>query len=144
MGRCRCCRSERIFRLLKECKRKGRVHLTTDHEGPEGEQTYNSNFNLDDGGVEGSAPRLGRFTSGNNSCPLYRRLGVPKGIRSPDRPARSESLYRLGHPGSPYQNMPQVLLRLTMPAANVHSLKIFLFLPLLHAVKSSHTRVQGG
>jgi hypothetical protein len=40
--------------------------------------------------------------------PLYRRLGevwtgaenfVSTGIRSPDRPARSESLYRLSYPG---------------------------------------------
>jgi hypothetical protein len=42
--------------------------------------------------------------------PLYRRLGgpqgwsgsenlLPTGIRSPDRPARSESLYRLRSPG---------------------------------------------
>jgi hypothetical protein len=37
-------------------------------------------------------------------CPLYRRLGAESlasaGIRSPDRPARSESLYRLSYPGS--------------------------------------------
>jgi hypothetical protein len=49
--------------------------------------------------------------------PLYRRLGGPQGryervrkisppteIRSPDRPARSESLYQLHHPG------PQILV----------------------------------
>ena len=47
--------------------------------------------------------------------PLSRRLGgppgpvwvgaenlAPTGIRSPDRPARSESLYRLRYPGSLY------------------------------------------
>jgi hypothetical protein len=51
-------------------------------------------------------PRPGRFTLGKeNQYPLCRRLGgpnagkngcgnvVPDGIRSPDRPARSESLY---------------------------------------------------
>ena len=49
---------------------------------------------------------------GNNRYPLYRRRGGPQGrfgqvrkispptgIRSPDRPARSESLYRLSYPG---------------------------------------------
>ena len=49
---------------------------------------------------------------GKTRYPLYRRLGGPQGwsgrvrkisphtgIRSPDRPARSESLYRLSYPG---------------------------------------------
>ena len=49
--------------------------------------------------------------------PLYRRLGglqgrsgrvrkisPPTGIRSPDRPARIESLYRLSHPGPLHNN----------------------------------------
>jgi hypothetical protein len=49
---------------------------------------------------------------GKTRYPLYRRLGgpqgrsrqvrktlAPTGIRSPDRPARSESLYRLSYPG---------------------------------------------
>jgi hypothetical protein len=49
---------------------------------------------------------------GNSRYPFYRRLGgsqgrsgqvrkisLPTGIRSPDRPARSESLYRLSYPG---------------------------------------------
>ena len=54
-------------------------------------------------------PRPGRFTPGKETrYPLYRRLGGPQfrsgrvrkispptGILSPDRPARSESLYRL-------------------------------------------------
>ena len=49
-----------------------------------------------------------------NRCPLYRKLGgpqgrrseriggkksAPTGIRSPDRPVRSESLYRISYPG---------------------------------------------
>jgi hypothetical protein len=60
---------------------------------------------LDEGGW--STPRPGRFTPGKETrYPLYRRLGGPPGpvwtgaenlatteIRSPDRPARSESLY---------------------------------------------------
>ena len=53
--------------------------------------------------------------SGKTRYPLYRRLGGPQGrsgrvrkfssptgIRSPDRPARSESLYRLSYPGTIY------------------------------------------
>ena len=60
-----------------------------------------------------SAPRPGRFTPpGKTRYPLYRRRGGPQGrsgrvrkispptgIRSPDRRARSESLYRLSYPG---------------------------------------------
>ena len=57
-------------------------------------------------------PRPGRFTHGKETrYPLYRRLGEPHGrcgcvrkiaftgIRSPDRPARSESVYQLQYPG---------------------------------------------
>jgi len=52
------------------------------------------------------------LTPGKTRYPLYRRLGGPLDrfawgaenlslitIRSPDRPARSESLYRLSYPG---------------------------------------------
>jgi len=63
-------------------------------------------------GVEGSASRPGRsLPSVNTRYPLYRRLGGPQdrsgqvrkistatGIRSPDRPVRSQSLYRLRYP----------------------------------------------
>jgi hypothetical protein len=52
---------------------------------------------------------------GKTRYPLYRRKGggpvwtgeenlAPTGIRSPDRPARSESLYRLSYPGPPLNN----------------------------------------
>ena len=65
------------------------------------------------GGGGLSNPRPGRFTSrGKTRYPLYRRLGGPQGrsarvrrisspteIRSPNLPARSESLYRLSYPG---------------------------------------------
>jgi len=60
---------------------------------------------------EGSAARPGRtLPLGKTRYPLYRRLGghqgrsgraenlTPTGIRSPDRPARSQSLYRLSYP----------------------------------------------
>jgi hypothetical protein len=55
-------------------------------------------------------PRPGRFTPGKTRYPLHMRLGGPQGrsgqvrkilphtgIRFPDRPARSESLYRLSY-----------------------------------------------
>jgi len=62
-------------------------------------------------GGEGSAPRPGRtLPPGKIQYPLYRRLGGPQGrsgqvqkispptrIRSPDRPAHSQSLYRLSY-----------------------------------------------
>jgi hypothetical protein len=62
-----------------------------------------------------STPRPGRFTPPGKEtrCSLYRRQGGPKGrsgwvrnistptgTRSPDRPAPSQSLYRLRYPGS--------------------------------------------
>ena len=60
---------------------------------------------------EGSASRPGRsLPPGKTRYPLYRRLGGPQGrsgqvrkispptgIRSPDRPVRSQSLYRLSY-----------------------------------------------
>jgi hypothetical protein len=66
---------------------------------------------LDGGGYLTLRP--GRFTPGQETrYPLYRRVGGPQsrsgrvrktsphtGIRSPDRPARMESLYRLNYPG---------------------------------------------
>jgi hypothetical protein len=57
-------------------------------------------------------PRPGRFTLGKDPIPIVWEDGwapgqvwtdaenlAPTGIRSPDRPARSESLYRLSYPG---------------------------------------------
>ena len=65
-------------------------------------------------GDEGSASRPGRsLPPGKTRYPLYRRLGGPQGrsgqvrkispptaIRSPDRPPRSQSLYRLSCPNN--------------------------------------------
>ena len=63
----------------------------------------------------GSAPRPGRFTPGKDPVPIVQGAGwapgpvwkgaenlapPPTGIRFPDRPACSESLYRLSYPGS--------------------------------------------
>jgi len=64
---------------------------------------------LDGGGW--STPHPGRLPPEKTRYPFYRRLGWPRGrykrvgkilpptgIRSPDSPARSESLYRLSYP----------------------------------------------
>ena len=66
-------------------------------------------------GGELSAARPGRnLPPGKTWYPFHRRLGgpqgrsgrsenlVPTGIRSPDRPARSQSLYRLSYPAHQY------------------------------------------
>ena len=61
-----------------------------------------------------SAPCPGRFTPGKDPVHIVQEAGwapgrvwmgaenlALTGIRSPDRPARSESLYRLSYPGRP-------------------------------------------
>ena len=63
-------------------------------------------------GVGGQHHAPGRFTPGKDLVPIVQEAGwapgqgwtgaenlAPTGIRSPDRPARSESLYRLSYPG---------------------------------------------
>ena len=91
-------------------KGKGKVHHRTGHEGPEGEKRYSYTLSitsaLDGGGW--STPRPGRFSPGKDAVPTVDEAGwtpgtvwtgeeniTPTGIRSPDRPARSESLHRL-------------------------------------------------
>ena len=80
-----------------------KVHPRTGHEGPQGKLGTALLFNF----RVCLAPRPDRFTPGNdNWYALYSWLGAthgwsvrvrevssPTGIRSPDRPARSESLY---------------------------------------------------
>jgi len=56
---------------------KGKVHLRTGHEGPEGE--LYSFFNHGARWGEWSTPRPGRFTPGKNRYPLYKRLGGSHG-----------------------------------------------------------------
>src|SRR5215468_8866324 len=64
-----------------------------------------------------SAPHPGRFTPGNDPVPIVQEAGwapgpfwtwaknlAPTGIRSMDRPARSQSLYRLSYPAHPNQS----------------------------------------
>ena len=58
-------------------------------------------------GVGGQRHAQADLPPGKTRYPLCRRLGGLQGpservrIRSPDRPARIESLYRLRHPGPP-------------------------------------------
>ena len=79
-------------------------------------------------GGEGSASRPSRsIPSGKTRYPLYRRLGRPPGpvwtgaeilastgIQSPDRPARSQSLYRLSYPAHTFLHEDNKL-RLPLP-----------------------------
>ena len=72
--------------------------------------TVSSTSELDGGGW--SAPRPGRFTPGKDPVPIVQEAGwapgpvwtgaenlAATGIRSPDLPARNETLYRLSYPG---------------------------------------------
>ena len=90
-------------------KGKGKFLPRTGHEGPEGEQMYSSTLPstavIGEGGW--STPLPGRFTPGKDPVPSVQEAGwapgqiwtgaenlaLHTGIRSPDRPARSESLY---------------------------------------------------
>ena len=89
-------------------KVKVKVHPRTGQEVSEGEKRYSSTLFLSwtlDGGVW-SPPRPGRFTPGKDPVPIVLEAGwapgpawmfaenlAPTGIRSPDRPNRSVSLY---------------------------------------------------
>ena len=99
--------------LPEKGKGKGKVHHRSGHEGPDGEQKYSFTLSVTSaqlGWVFNATPR-----------PLYlrERAGIHcigggvgpgpvwtvaenlarNGTQSPDRPARSESLYRLSYPG---------------------------------------------
>jgi hypothetical protein len=106
--------------FLPQSKGKGKGHPRTGHEGPEGDQLYSSTLPstsaLDGGGW--SAPRPGRFTLWKDPVPIVQEAGwtpVPfwtgaenlatTGIRSPDRPARNELLYRLSYRGPVYRRV---------------------------------------
>ena len=105
-------------------KGKGKGHPITGQEGPEEEQmqssTLPSTSSLDGGGAGGQRHAPAALPPGKTRYPLYRKLGGPQGrservkkisphtgIRSPDRPVRSESLYRLR-----YTSPPQVVLHI--------------------------------
>ena len=101
-----------------------------------------------------STPRSGRLTPGKyNRYPLYRRLGgaprpvwtgtenlapPPIGIRSPDRPALSELLYRLRYPG-PHQTPVYVSL-LPMHATCTTHTTFFDFITLIISAKECKLR----
>ena len=102
------------FVVFCQSKGEGEGHPITGHEGPEGEQMYSSTLPstsaLD--GVGGQHHAAAALPPGKTRYPLYRRLGGPQGrsarvqkilpstgIRSPDLPARSESLYQLSYRG---------------------------------------------
>ena len=105
-------RAERVLNTWLS-KGEGKIQPRTGHEGPAGEQKHNSNLSLtsaSDVGVQRHAPatlpsrkRPGTHCTegwvgpraGLDGCGKYR----PIGIRSPDRPAPSKSLYRLSYPG---------------------------------------------
>ena len=107
-------RSEVSYRLWCVCvwpgKGKGKVPPKTDHEGPEGKYKFSSTLSLtlalDEVGGQRHAPTA--LPPGKTRYPSYRASGqvwtgaenlAHTGIRSPDCPARSESLYRLRYPG---------------------------------------------
>jgi len=89
---------------------KDKVHPRTSHEGPMGTQRRRSTISLTSAlhGGGWSTPR-----HATAALPLGKRAGThctrgwmggreefaPTGIRSPDRPARPKSLYRLSYPG---------------------------------------------
>ena len=96
------------------------IHPGRVHEGPKGEYRYSSTLSLTtalDGG-RWSTPRPNSVTPGKDPVPIVQEAGwapgpvwtgaenlAATGIRSPDRPACSESLYRLSYPG------PQIKLK---------------------------------
>jgi hypothetical protein len=61
---------------------------------------------------------------------------APTGIRSPDRPARSESLYRLRYPGPQRPPLPRQNLQMNSKSTAVHMF-------LMYAVYSYRSRMPG-
>jgi hypothetical protein len=107
--------------IAVKCKaQKGTFHVRTGHEDPQREKRYSSILPLTSAldGDGWSTPRPGRFTPRKDTrLTLYRRLGRPQGrsgrvqkislpnrTRTPDRAARSESLYRLSQYSSKASN----------------------------------------
>jgi hypothetical protein len=67
-------------RTVKIMDGKGKIHLTTGHEDPDGVHTYGFVLSLTSAldAVEWSTPRLGRFNLGNAQYSLYGRTGGPQ------------------------------------------------------------------
>ena len=90
---------------------KGKTNPITSHEGPLVEKRYSSTLSLTStlyGWVVNATPwslypreRLGTHCTGGGVGPRANLDGnlSPTGIRPPNRPVRSESLYRLSYPG---------------------------------------------
>jgi hypothetical protein len=117
-----------VFRFLQ----LGEFRPRTRHKGPEEEYKYNSTLSLTSALDKGcwSALRLDRLTPGENPVTIVQKAGWGRGpvwtgakispttgIRSPGRPARSKSPYRLSYPG------PQILTarpEYSTPAFNIN------------------------
>jgi len=99
-----------------------KYYPVTVHEGREGEWIYTSTLSLTSAldGVGGQRHAPAALPPGKTRYQLYRRLGGPQGrsglvrkisppagIRSPDRPASSESLYRLRYRGPFWVRVPK-------------------------------------
>jgi hypothetical protein len=97
-------------------------------------------------GMGGQRHALATLPLGKTQYPLYRRLVgpqgqsgqvaenlTPTGIRSLDRPARSESLYRLSCRGQPYKKM-----LINLDQINVMHQKIAELLRILYNRQSRH------
>jgi len=107
--------SPTITMAYRKVNIKLKFTLRTGHEGPQVgvEVCHYSFFNSGVRWGGWSTPSSIRFIQEKDTrYPLYRRLGGPQGrsgrvrkispttgIRSPNRPARNESLYRLSYPG---------------------------------------------
>jgi hypothetical protein len=109
-------KGSRVFGLVTAFLRSGegaigkvKGHPITGHQGPR--VVVYSFLTSVQGGGEWSAPCSGCFTPGKDPVPVVQEAGwapgpvwmcaenlTPTGIRSPDRPARSQSLYRLSYP----------------------------------------------
>ena len=98
-------------------KVKGEVHPRTGYEVPEGEERYSSTLSLastlEGGGW--STPHSSCCIPGIDPVPIVQKTGwgpgwvwtdlenlAHTGIRSQDRPVRSESLYQLSYPSPRY------------------------------------------
>jgi len=103
-----------VYVCVRACVRACKVHLRTGHEGPKGEQRYSSTLSwtsaLDLGRVVNATTRLlyplerpgthciGGWVGLRAGLVGCGKVSSPTRIRSPDRPARCELLYRLRFP----------------------------------------------
>jgi len=126
--------------LYPYSKGKGKVHSRTGHEGLEGKLMYSSTLPSTSAlhGEDGwSTPRHGRFTPGKDPVLIVQEAVwapgpvwagaenlVPTGIRSPDCPARSKSLYRLRYPGPYPHSITSILTMKSLLSSILHMLVV--------------------